>query len=67
MHELMDLLVESVGYLDAAGANADVSKTDVVESMRERLCVITGRIIAYPSVSNFALPYTTVAVVPAGA
>jgi hypothetical protein len=56
MHELVTLLAETVAALDAAEADAAVSKADVVDMARKRLCVMMGQVVAYPVVTNFALP-----------
>ncbi len=56
MHDLVTLLAETVAVLDAAEADAAVSKADVVDMARKRLCVMMGQVVAYPVVTNFALP-----------
>jgi hypothetical protein len=56
MHELLELVGDTVQYLDAAGADAGVSKQDVVDSARERLCRIMQKIVAFPLTTNFSLP-----------
>lgn len=56
MYELSDMIANSVEFLEKARGDEGVSKEDVVEGMRKRLCVMMGKVVAHPVVSNFALP-----------
>ena len=56
MQTLLELLALTVEYLDAAERDAGVTKQDLAEALRNRLCVITGKVVAQPVVSNFAMP-----------
>jgi hypothetical protein len=56
MHEFFDLLSETVAVLDRMEANACDSKKDLADAMRARLCVIVGKLVAYPAITSFSLP-----------
>lgn len=56
MYEFYELMAHSIEFLDAADADASISKADVIMSMRKRLCLFTGKLVAHPVVTDFALP-----------
>lgn len=56
MHELTELVACGVEFLDEAKGNEEVTKEDVISGMRERLCVIMGKLVSFPTVTNFSLP-----------
>lgn len=56
MHELVELVATMVEYLDAAAADAAVTKADAVEGARERLCGIMQKLVSFPLTTNFSLP-----------
>lgn len=59
MYEMIDLVACSVAFLDEVENNENVCKQDVIDSMRKRLCIITGKIVSYPIITNFSLPCVT--------
>lgn len=56
MRNLCELVALSVEYLDKAVEDPLQTKQDVVDGMRQRLCVILGMLVSYPANSSFALP-----------
>lgn len=57
MYELTEIIAHTVAYLTSAEQDTSISKEDLIESLRMRLAIIMGKIIAYPVTTNFALPY----------
>lgn len=57
MYELVEILAHTVAHLEEAAQDNSVSKEDLAADMRNRLCIITGKILSYPVTTNFALPY----------
>lgn len=56
MSNLLEIVVDSVAYLDSACENEDMTKSDVCDSMRNRMCVIMSKLVAYPVCTNFSFP-----------
>lgn len=59
MNEFLELLAETVAALDKIEADPAESKKDLADAIRARLCVITGKLVAYPVITNFSLPCVT--------
>lgn len=58
MYELTEIIAHTVAYLINAEQDTTISKEDLIESVRMRLAIIMGKIVAYPVTTNFALPYS---------
>lgn len=56
MKTLVEIVSDTVEYLDRSSMNEDVTKQDVVESVRNRLSVIMSKLVSYPVCTNFAVP-----------
>jgi hypothetical protein len=56
MHDMLDMLAETVAVLDRMEADAGESKKDLADAMRARLCVIVGKLVAHPVITSFSLP-----------
>lgn len=59
MYELSEIIAETIAYIDYTKDNNEITKGDLIDSLRMRLCIIMGKIISYPVTTNFALPYIT--------
>ena len=51
----MDLLLEAGQYLDACAANPEVGKQDVIDSMVQRLSMLTGKMVTHPTANCFSI------------
>lgn len=51
----MEVLVETSNMLEKYREDKSASKDDVLDSMEERLSIITGKLVALPTCTSFAL------------
>lgn len=51
----MDMLLECSRYLDTARHDEGASKADVLESMENRLSLLTGKLASQPTSRAFAI------------
>lgn len=51
----MDMLVECSQYLDRARHDAGCSKTDVLDSMENRLSLLAGKLASHPACCDFRI------------
>eukprot|EP00961_Rhodomonas_salina_P299874 3939288-Rhodomonas_salina.4 len=56
MPDLCELVAHAVAYVEEAEADAALSKSDLADGVRMRLCVLLGRLVAHPASTSFALP-----------
>lgn len=60
MHDLTEIIGLCVQYLDAIETDSSVTKKDVCNDIRNRLCVMLGMVIGNPVSTNYALPYVEI-------
>ena len=54
-HSFLSLLLEAGHFLDRCREDAQVSKDDVLDSMENRLSVLTGKLAAHPTAAAFCV------------
>lgn len=60
MFEIAQVVADTVAHMEKLRRDPVASKGDVCDDVRERLAVIMSKLVSYPVVSNFALPYVDI-------
>lgn len=58
MNNLVDIITDSTEYLDTVKNDPSITKDDVCDTMRNRMCVMLSKLISYPLCTNFSMPIT---------
>ena len=53
---LVDIVGETIAYLESCKHDESVTRGDVCEAMRDRMCILMSKLVSYPVMTNFALP-----------
>ena len=52
----IDIVSEVIAHLESCKKDDAVTKEDVCEAIRDRMCILMSKIVSYPVMTNFALP-----------
>ena len=57
---LLEIVSETISHLESCRQDESMTKGDVCDAIRDRMCILMGKIVSYPVMSNFALPVVAV-------
>lgn len=60
MSDLAEIILKTVEHLEKLNDDGSVTKKDVCEDVRNRLCIMMSKVISYPVLTNFAIPLVDV-------
>jgi hypothetical protein len=53
---LVNHIAECIRYLEECKSDREMTKDDLCDAIRERMCVFMSKVVSYPIMTNFALP-----------
>ncbi len=53
---LVNHIAECITYLEECKSDSEMTKEDLCDAIRERMCVFMSKVVSYPVMTNFALP-----------
>lgn len=53
---LVNNIAECILYLEACKSDSSMTKEDLCDAIRERMCIFMSKVVSYPVMTNFSLP-----------